>query len=311
MHGFKLDSRTNGRRLLNGALIVSGCLLMAACSGKDKPGTEGESQVAAQVNDGEISVHQVEALMQMRPQMAAQMGEAAPSRLLDGLIEQELAAQAARAAGLDKSPKVLQAMALAQREVLARAYQDSLADKASLPDFKSVDSYYEDHPELFAKRRQYTLQEVLVQATPDQTRELMAKVNAATSVQQVNAAVLASGLPHSSRVNVQWAEGLPMDLLPQLASLNNGQSVGVAAPGGFVIMTVLQSQEVPITRAAAEKPIQNALMAAKRQELVRRGMDELRQKAQITRKGAFAASAAASDVSQPDAASAPSEPTAP
>lgn len=306
MHGSPLDLRLTSARLLRGALIVSSCLLIGACTDKGK-GPEGvDSQIAAEVNDSEISIHQVQAVMQSRPQLTAQLGEAAAGRVLDSLIEQELAAQGARKAGLDSSPKVLQAMELAKREVLARAYQDMLADKAALPDTKSVDAYYESHPELFANRRQYTVQEVQVQATPDQARALMGSIKTLTTAQAVNAAVSESGLPHSTRVTVQWAEGLPMDLLPQLAALSNGQSIGVAAPGGLVIMTVLQSQEVPITRAAADKAIQSVLMTTKRQELVKQGMDELRQKAKIARKGAFAApavpAAAASGASQPASA---------
>jgi EpsD family peptidyl-prolyl cis-trans isomerase len=297
MHGIQSGSRIAAARLLQSALIVSGCLSLTACLGKDKPAPAGDSQVAADVNDSEISIHQVQSILQRQPQLSAQLGEAASGRVLDSLIEQELAAQGARAVGLDGSPKVLQAMELAKREVLARAYQDMLADKAAISDTKSIDAYYEAHPELFANRRQYTLQEMQVQAKPEQAKALAAKLSGLTGTQAVNAAVVDSGLPHSGRVTVQWAEGLPMDLLPKLASLGNGQSIGVAAPGGLLIMTVLQSQEVPITRSAADKSIQAALMAARREELVKQGMAELRQKAKIVRKGAFAAPAAPSGAS--------------
>lgn len=302
MHGFKLESRTPSLRLLKGAMVVSGCLLLAACPGKDKAAAGGESQIAAEVNDNEISIHQVQSVMQMQPQLAAQLGQAAAGQVLDNLIEQELAAQGARKAGLDNSPKVLQAMELAKREVLARAYQDMLAERVAIPDSKSVDRYYEEHPELFAHRRQYTLQETQVRATPQQAEVLMAKLSGLAGAPAVNALVAESGLQHNARVAVQWAEGLPMALLPKLAALSEGQSIGVPAPGGLVIMTVLQFQEVPITRAAADKAIQAALMADKRRALVKQGMDELRQKAKITRHGAFAAPTAASGASQPASA---------
>ena len=301
--GFR-NTATSALRLFHCALIVSGCALLAACPGKDKSARVDESQVAANVNDSEISVHQVKAVLQMQPQLA-QYGEAAGGKVLDSLIEQELAAQGARAVGLDSTPKVLQAMELAKREVLARAYQDMLAEKAVLPDSKSIDVYYEAHPELFANRRQYTLQETQVQATPEQAKALMAKVGALTGTPAVNAAVADSGLQHGARVTVQWAENLPMDILPKLAALGEGQSIGVATPNGLLIMTVLQSQEVPLTRSAAERPIKVALMSAKRQELVRQGMDELRSKAKITRKGAFAAPAASGAASASAAPSAP------
>lgn len=307
--GFR-NTATSALRLFQCAMIVSGCALLAACPGKDKPARVDESQVAAQVNDSEISVHQVKAVMQMQPQLTAQLGDAAGSRVLDSLIEQELAAQGARGAGLDNTPKVLQAMELAKREVLARAYQDMLAEKATMSDSNAIDAYYEAHPELFANRRQYTLQETQVQATPEQARALAARIGGLTGAQAVNAAVAQSGLQSSASVNVKWAENLPMDILPKLAALGEGQSISVAAPGGLVIMTVLQSQEVPLTRSAAERPIKAVLMAARRQELVKQGMDELRQKAKITRQGAFAAQPVASGASEAGA-SAPASPSSP
>lgn len=304
MLGSKSGFLTTALRLSQGAVVVSGCMLLVACLGKDKPAKLDQSQVAAEVNGTEISIHQVQTVLQMQPQLANQLGEAAPGRVLDSLVEQELAAQAARAAGLDNAPKVIQAMELAKREVLARAYQDMLADKVAIPDSKSIDAYYEAHPELFAHRRQYTVQEMQVKGSPEQVAELVAKVEQLNGTPAVNAAVAQSGLPHTARVVVHWAEALPMDILPKLAKLENGQSLGVAAPGGVLLMTVLASQEVPVTRATAEKPIKTALMSAQRQELVQKGMADLRQKATITRKGGFAAASAASGAG-------PSSPSAP
>ena len=53
-------------------------------------------------------------------------GPGQSGHVIETLVEQELAAQAARKAGLDGTPRVLQAMEIAKREVLARAYQDQL-----------------------------------------------------------------------------------------------------------------------------------------------------------------------------------------
>ena len=128
---------------------VAALALLGGCNKKPAASSAaGESQVAALVNEGEISVHQVETLLRLQPALGARFGEQASPRALDSLIEQELAAQAAMQAGLDTSPQTLQALALARREVLARAYQDQLAEKASLPDTSAVERYYDEHPEL-------------------------------------------------------------------------------------------------------------------------------------------------------------------
>jgi EpsD family peptidyl-prolyl cis-trans isomerase len=273
------------------ALGLSVVVVLAACQGKNK--ATDTSQIVAQVNDSEISIHQVQAMMEKQPALVNQLGDAAAGRVLDSLIEQELAAQAARKAGLDSNPRVLQALELAKREVLARAYQDQLADKATLPDTTSVDKYYDDHPELFAQRRQYTLRETQVKATPEQAKDLIAKVEALSTPEAVASLVADSGLPNASQNAMQWAENMPLDLLPKLAFLRVGQSLAIAQPDGLVIFTVLHTDDAPVTRGTAQKLIQAAIMNNKRKELVKQGMDALRQQAKIERKGAFAPGAAA------------------
>jgi EpsD family peptidyl-prolyl cis-trans isomerase len=280
------------RRVMRGTACLGMLALLTACPGKDNAGSADASQVVAQVNDSEISVHQVQALMQMQPGLTSQLGDAAAGRVLDNLIEQELAAQAARKAGLDSAPRVLQAMELAKREVLARAYQDQLADKATLPDTAAIDRYYDEHPELFAQRRQYTLQEMQIKASPEQAKALQAKAEGVASPEAINVLVTETGLPHFTRNTMQWAENIPSEILPKLAFLRAGQSIGLITPDGLVILTVLHTDDAPVTRGVAQKTIQTVLIASKRKQLVKDGMDALKRNAKIERKGAFASGAA-------------------
>lgn len=304
MHRLSRESAHLAGRLLSGAVGLGVALMLTGCPGKDKSAAGGDtSQIVAQVNDSEISIHQVEAMLAAQPAIAEQLGANGPHRALDSLIDQELAAQAARQAGLDKTPGVLQAMELAKREVLARAYQDQLAEKAVTPDTEAVNRYYDAHPELFTKRRQYTLQETLVKAPTNKALELKDKVEKLASVEAANTLVNDSGLTHSRRNSVQWAESLPMDLLLQLSYLKNGQSLGVPRKDGLVILTLLDAEEMPMSSGQASNAIQAALMSNSRRELVQKGMEALRQKAKVQRMGAFAQ--ATSGVSAASGASAP------
>lgn len=302
MHGFNRQPADLVKRVGGVAVGLMMWVALPGCSNKDKAASTDNSQIVAQVNDSEISIHQVQTMMQLQPALSNQLGEAAAGKVLDSLIEQELAAQAARKAGLDTTPKVLQAMELAKREVLARAYQDQLADKVVLPDATTVDRYYDAHPELFAKRRRYALQETVIQASPEQAKPLLDKLATTASVEAVNKLVADTGLPHSSRNSVQWAEGLPMDLLPRLSALQNGQSITAYRPDGLVVLTLLRSEESPVTQGVASRAIQTAIVANKRRELIKQGMDALRQSAKIQRKGAFAPAAALAASAPADAA---------
>ena len=82
------------------AALAASVLLLTACS---KAGPPGESQAAVRANDGEISIHQIQAVLQRQPQMAATARDDAMSEVLEVLIDQELAAQASKSNALDKS----------------------------------------------------------------------------------------------------------------------------------------------------------------------------------------------------------------
>lgn len=264
-------------------------LLLAAC---DRQATPSDGQIVAEVNGSEISVHQVQAVLQRQPALASQLGEAANQKVLDSLVEQELAAQAARDLKLDKSPRVLQAMELAKREVLAREYQDRLSDKAPLPETRDIDHYYDEHPELFKNRRRYTIQEFAVTAKPEEAAALGDKVKAATTVAEVAALVEASGLPSKQREMVEWSENLPSGLLKQFAVLEPGHSLVLERSDGVVIGTLVRTEPGSVNRREAERAIQAVLTNQRRRDAVAQGMDVLRQGAKIKLLGNFAASAA-------------------
>lgn len=278
-------------------LFWSACLLavvlpgLGGCFGKSSQPDAG--QVAAEVNGQDISVHQVQAVLQRQPLQASELGSQASARALDGLIEQELAAQAAREAGLDKSPAVLQAMALAEREVLARAFQDGLAEKAVMPDSGAVYRYYDDHPELFARRKRYHLQEILVEGPPEQVKHLKDRLGAVKDAEAARSMVADSGLAASRREVEQWSEGLPATLVRQLVDLQPGQTLTLPQPKGLVVISVLSAHEAPVSQPQVAAQIQSVLLNERRKALVDKGMATLREQARIERRDRPASAASA------------------
>jgi EpsD family peptidyl-prolyl cis-trans isomerase len=211
---------------------------------------------------------------------------------LDSLVEQELAAQAARAAGLDHDPDVVQALQLAQREVLAKAYQDRLATKARGSTSDEVDRYYDTHPELFEQRRLYVIQETAVEAAPAESDAIGALVQGASGAGEVADRLRARSLRFETRQFVQAAESLPLGLLLPMAQLAQGQSIVMPQPDGVRIFTVLHVQLAPVDRRRAAEPIAAFLNAERRRRLVVDGMEDLRKAASVEYLGNFAASEA-------------------
>lgn len=268
------------RRLRTLVAAGSSAALMA-CGGADKPTSSEPTQVAARVNSQDISVHQVDALLQSQPALISRYGDQAREKVLNSLIEQELAAQAAKRADLDHAPQVLQALELSRREVLARAYQDQLAAKAVEPSSDEVDRFYDSHPELFAQRKRFTLQDVVVDLAGAEPAPLRSRVAELTRPDDVEPAVRSAGARYTSRVHERFAEEIPAALLPKIAGLVLGHSVWIDREGGAEIFSLKAQDPAPLTLAEARPTIKAYLMQERRRSVVDAGMQSLRQAAKI------------------------------
>jgi EpsD family peptidyl-prolyl cis-trans isomerase len=265
-------------------LAVLVTVLLVGCNRDRGP---AESQIAARVNKGEVSVHQLQAVLQRQPRLLASSGEAAAGRVLEVLVEQELAAQAAESRGLDADPGVIQTLAVLRREALARAFQDSVAAKVTSPTSDEIDRYYESRPALFAQRRLYLLQETAVEVNEPQTARLRPLVAAARNADDVGKLLRDANVPHSSRLITHAAEDLPQLVLEAVAKVDIGQSVLLPQPGGARIYTVVQAFKAPVDRRTANAAITNYLVAERKRQAVGDAMKSLREAAKVEYLGAF------------------------
>jgi len=262
--------------------------------------------VAVRVNDGEISVHQVQAVLRRQPQLAAAASSEIASSVLEVLIDQELAAQAATANGVDRSADLIQDMQLQRRELLARAYHDRIAEKATGPSSNEIDRYYESNPALFAHRRLYLLQETAVEASASQLDLLSVAVGKARSAAELTNALDRMGLGYSTRLFAQAAEDVPLLMLESLSKADVGDSVLLRQPGGARVFTVIYAHKAPVDRRTATPLIANYLLQERKRQRVGEAMEALRKGARLQYSPAFAKLASAA--SAPVLATPPQEP---
>jgi EpsD family peptidyl-prolyl cis-trans isomerase len=243
------------------------------------------------VNDGEITIPQIEHTLQRTPGESNGRDPLAARRILDALVERELATQEARKLGLDRDPRVVQALEAAKREVLARAFQETLAEKATLPSSDEIDRYYDSQPALFAQRRLYTVQDVTVEGTPEQLLRLRDKIESSGQAEKALDVLREAERPFSVRQLAMAPEDVPMALLGRLSQLKDGQSLLIPQPRGARVLTVLESREAPLSREAARDTIRAFLVNERRRQAVQEGMKAVRQAARIEYVGQFAAAA--------------------
>lgn len=273
----------------SGCLVpVMALLLLAGCGG----GTSSRSsQVAAKVNKEEISVHQVNFVLQQQRVPAEQSAQAG-KQALERLIEQELAIQRAGELRIDREPEVLQQLEAARREIVARAYWTRIAEAAVQPTAEEVSGYYAANPSLFGARRVYRLQEVAVEATPEQVAALRERLVALHGSEAVLGHLKAAGLRYSVNEVTRAAEQLPIGMLKPLAEMNDGDSMLSAAPGGAQLLVRMGFRTEPIDEAGARPAIERYLLNERKRQVVAKDLETLRAGAKIEYVGSFAAGAA-------------------
>jgi EpsD family peptidyl-prolyl cis-trans isomerase len=281
------------------ALSALAALALAGC---DRGKTSTATQIAATVNKEEISVHQLNFALQRQAGLKPDQLEAASRKTLEALVDQELVVQAATEQKIDRDPTVLQALAAARRELIARAYAERLVASVPPPTAAEVKQFYDSRPALFAKRRHYSLVDTAVEATPEQQKAIQAQLPATRNAADVAAVLQQAGLRHGARQTNVGAEGLPLQAVDDVAALREGQSHLVGGPTDAHILTIVSAQAAPLTLEQARESIESYLNTERKRELVQQQIKTLRSGAQIAYRGRFAAPANAASVAPPAAA---------
>jgi EpsD family peptidyl-prolyl cis-trans isomerase len=272
--------------------VIAAAALLVACGGGDGD-KKASTQVAAKVNSGEISVHQVNFVLQRQQGLKPEQAQAVSRRVLEGLVDQELAVQQAVEQKLDRDPRIVSAIDAARRDILARAYADRVAEAAAAPTPEDIKAYYDSKPALFSKRRIYGLQEFNIEANAAQKASLQAKIPTLRNAEELTGALKAASIRFAARNVSQAPENIPMGFLDQLAKVNEGQWIVVATPTGLNAALVASAKSAPVTEEAAKKAIEQFLLSDRKRKLVADGIKALRGSAKIEYAGQFAAAASA------------------
>lgn len=297
-----------GLRLNTLAVAVLGVALLAGCGGGGDKG-EKASQTAAKVNKEEITVHQINFVLQRQQGLKPEQAEAASRQVLERLIDQQLAVQKAEDMKLDRDPRVVQQIEAAKAEIIARAYIDRLGESVAKPSDQEIAQYYNDKPALFKERRIYSLQELSIEAKPEQLGELRAKLGAAKNLAEFVEYLRSNGFKFAGNQAVRAAEQLPLNNLEAIARMKDGDSAVVQTPTGLQVLFLTGSRSQPIDEARARPAIEQFLLNQRKAELVQKEVKAMRETAKIEYIGKFAAPAAAAAASA--AATTPALPAAP
>lgn len=173
----------------------------------------------------------------------------------DALTPQQLLSNAAMQAHLDQRADVVSALKQARRAVLVRAYTDSIASRIAPPSSERVQGYYTAHPELFAQRRIYRLQEIAVPVLPANADDLVQSLSLLKTYQQVADKLTSLKIAYTKAVAVKPVESLPADLVQEMLKMKNGDAFVIGKDGGVVFMQITGIEEQPATLGQASAAI--------------------------------------------------------
>lgn len=270
------------------SVIFLASVAITGCGKKEEQAKKPSTQVVAKVDSEEISVHQLNAVLSKAGGISQENVGQAKWEILGKLIEQQLAVNKAVEHRLDRKPEVLMAIEAAKRDILARAYMQELAAAQTKPTSDEIRSYYAEHPELFAQRRIYKLQELTLQKNENLLQALRDKVAASKSMEEIAVWLKNQNVPFKAGGGIRAAEQLPLEILPKVHALKDGQIALIPTNDGYIIVRLTGSQTQPVDEAQASPRIQTFLTNQRSSEAVQREMKVLKEKAKIEYLGEFA-----------------------
>jgi len=280
-------SRLGVNRLTRVAVCALALVLVGCGGGKSKA-----TQSAAKVNKEEITVHQINYVLQQQRGVPPAQAASAGQQVLERLIDQELAVQTAKSKDIDRDPQVVQQLEAAKREIIARAYIERVGSGASKPTPEEIRKYFNEKPALFKERRVYTLQELRIEAKPEQIAELRAKLQESATVNDFAVFLKEKAYRFSNNQLVLAAEQVPLGSLDDFARMKEGQSVLNTSSSGVQVVTMVSSRSQPLDEAQAFPAIEQFLLNERKRRIVEEDLKALRATAKIQYLGEYAKGAA-------------------
>lgn len=168
---------------------------------------------------------------------------------LDGIVARKLLAHAARDAKLDKAPE-----AQVMREAAAESFDAALqrriiVDKVPKPTPAEAAAFIQAHPEMFAQRTGYLLDQLHVKAQSDPG--LAQALRPAMNLPDVEKVLQARNIPYRRSVEQLDTLRAAPQLTAAIQKLSPGEPFVLPEPGGFTVSQIKDSRVEPITGAQA------------------------------------------------------------
>ncbi len=128
-------------------------------------------------------------------------------------------------------------------------------DEVIDPSEDEITAFFNAHPDLFANRKLYRLQEISITAPTDRHDAIRAQLGASKYLNEFTEWLKVEKLQFKAEQGVKSAEKLPLQMLHQLAKMPDGQAMVVNSPDGLMVIVLADSQVQSVTLEQARPAI--------------------------------------------------------
>jgi peptidyl-prolyl cis-trans isomerase C len=256
-------------------LLMFVAMGLSACGSKD----EVAGQALVRVNGEEITILQLNDELR-RAGMKTGTGEVDNKKLLESLIDRQLLTEEGINNNIDRTPEVVQSIQRAKAQIIADAYLELIVNKISPPTEDEINEYYQAHPEYFAQRKQFDMDQLIV-ATKDLNEEFMKIISNSKTLNEV-AAWLDKHHVHYARGQLSRSSAdLTEPVVAKLKVMKKGQIFIVNQGDNSLLSSLTNVKDSPVTAQDAAPQIKQYLINSKSKEAVAAELARLRSLAKI------------------------------
>jgi len=247
------------------AIVLVVGLMLSACGRKQESVAGG--QVIGHIGPDAITIQELQNEMRvLNVPPDSQKDDAVVKRTLSEIAARKYVVQQAVAAKLDRQPTVLLDMLRSREQVLSSAYiQREIGTKSAGIGKGEVDSFIQAHPNQFAAREEFDIDQISFQA-PKEMDELSAATKEYKTLEQVDAKLNELGIKHVRHPGAIDGATLPDNVTASLKAHKDDDIFLLHAGEGATFFKVDAMTPKPLTGDDAQRLARRALL----QEMLRK-----------------------------------------
>ena len=264
----------------NKLMVIVAVLSVAltACGAKK---TADHADVAVKVNGEAITSVELQDNARQHAQIINGQEVSVSGAIIKSQIDMELLRQAAVKDKLDADKMISARLAESNRFILATAYLEKHMAAIPKPGEAEVKAYFEQHPERYAERKQYDLQELRIKTGPENAAQIRKKLGNGKNFKAFVRWLNEKKIPNNGQQLLATTDQIPEEILQKLKSIKPGEAIAIDGKGQLDVIFLTAVKPQPVTLAQAAPMIEKVLDAKHKQDGMNDMIKQLREKAKI------------------------------